>query len=180
QGGNNNAYCQDNEVSWVDWSLAGESQDLIDFTRTLSMLRREHPVFRRRRFFRGWRATETADSPGDSVWLTPQGREVTVSYWREDGAKALAVFLNGDAISEPDPRGERIADDRVLLLFNAARDPGTFTLPEARYGASWQVYIDTCGPRIPLASELPSLAARAQLKVASRSVVVLCSPAERS
>jgi isoamylase len=181
QGGNNNAYCQDNEVSWVDWSLAGESQDLIDFTRTLSMLRREHPVFRRRRFFRGRLATETADSPGDIVWLTPQGREVTVSYWREDGAKALAVFLNGDAISEPDPRGERITDDRFLLLFNAGGDTVTFTLPEARYGASWQVYIDTCGPRIPLLqAELPSLAAKAQLKVTGQSVIVLCSPAERT
>src|SRR6201996_5191232 len=143
QGGNNNAYCQDNEVSWVDWSLAGGSTDLIDFTRTLSMLRREHPVFRRRRFFRGRLATETADSPGDIVWLTPQGREVTVSYWRSEGAKTLAVFLNGDAISEPDPRGERITDDRFLLLFNAGGDTVTFTLPEARYGTSWQVYIDT-------------------------------------
>ena len=180
QHGNNNAYCQDNETSWVDWSRAASAQDLVGFTRTLSRLRREHPVFRRRRFFLGRLATETAEGPGDIVWLTPQGREVTVSYWREDGAKALAVFLNGDAISEPDPRGERISDDRFLLLFNAAGDPVTFTLPEARYGASWQVYIDTCGPRIPLASELPSLAARAQLKVASRSVVVLCSPAERS
>jgi glycogen operon protein len=90
------------------------------------------------------------------------------------------VFLNGGAISEPDPRGERISDDRFLLLFNAGGDTVTFTLPEARYGAHWQVYIDTCGPRIPaLQSELPSLAARAQLKVASRSVVVLCSPVER-
>ncbi len=179
QGGNNNAYCQDNEVSWVDWSLAGTAQDLVGFTRTLSRLRREHPVFRRRRFFLGRLATESAQDPGDIVWLTPTGREVTVSYWREDGAKALAVFLNGDAISEPDPRGERIGDDRFLLLFNAGGDSVTFTLPEARYGAHWQVYIDTCGPRIPaLASELPSLAARAQLKVASRSVVVLCSPAE--
>jgi len=180
QGGNNNAYCQDNEVSWVDWSLAGTARDLVGFTRTLSRLRREHPVFRRRRFFLGRLATESARDPGDIVWLTPTGREVTVSYWREDGAKALAVFLNGDAISEPDPRGGRISDDRFLLLFNAGGDSVTFTLPEARYGTHWQVYIDTCGPRIPaLASELPSLAARAQLKVASRSVVVLCSPAER-
>jgi glycogen operon protein len=180
QGGNNNAYCQDNEVSWVDWSLAGTAQDLVGFTRTLSRLRREHPVFRRRRFFLGRLATESAQDPGDIVWLTPTGREVTVSYWREDGARALAVFLNGDAISEPDPRGERIGDDRFLLLFNAGGDTVTFTLPEPRYGAHWQVYIDTCGPRIPaLTSELPLLAARAQLKVASRSVVVLCSPADR-
>jgi len=168
-------------VSWVDWSLVDGAQDLINFTRTLSTLRREHPVFRRRRFFRGRLATETADSPGDIVWLTPQGREVTVSYWREDGAKALAVFLNGDAISEPDPRGERITDDRFLLLFNAGADTVTFTLPEGRYGADWQVYIDTCGPRIPvLQAEVSSLAARAQLKVTGRSVVVLCSRAERT
>src|ERR1700742_2870747 len=181
QGGNNNAYCQDNETSWVDWSRAASAQDLVGFTRTLSRLRREHPVFRRRRFFLGRLATESAQDPGHIVWLTPTGREVTVSYWREDGAKALAVFLNGDAISEPDPRGERITDDRFLLLFNAAPDAVTFTLPEARYGASWQVYIDTCGPRIPaLVAEMPSLTAKAQLKVTGQSVVVLCSPAERT
>jgi glycogen operon protein len=145
------------------------------------MLRREHPVFRRRRFFLGRLATETADSPGDIVWLTPQGREVTVSYWRSEGAKTLAVFLNGDAISEPDPRGERITDDRFLLLFNAGGDTVTFTLPDARYGTSWQVYIDTCGPRIPvLQAEMPSLTAKAQLKVTGQSVIVLCSPAERT
>jgi glycogen operon protein len=181
QHGNNNAYCQDNEVSWVDWSLADGAQELVEFTRALSRLRREHPVFRRRRFFRGRSATGTSGGPGDIVWLTPHGREVTDSYWRSDGAKALAVFLNGDAISEPDPRGERITDDRFLLLFNASPEQVTFTLPGARYGPSWQVYIDTCGPRIPaLAADLRSLAARAQLKVASRSVVVLCSPAERT
>jgi glycogen operon protein len=179
QRGNNNAYCQDNEMSWVDWSLAGGSQDLVEFTRALSMLRREHPVFRRRRFFRGRPVSGPSDGPGDIVWLTPEGREVTDSDWRADGAKSLAVFLNGDAISEPDPRGGRITDDRFLLLFNASDEAVTFALPEARYGAGWQVYIDTCGPRIPaLQGSMPSVSAQAQLKVASRSVVVLCSPAE--
>jgi isoamylase len=145
------------------------------------MLRREHRVFRRRRFFRGQPATGSPGGPGDIVWLDPQGREVTSSYWRADGAKALAVFLNGDAITEPDPRGERITDDRFLLLFNAAGEPVTFTLPEARFGPGWHVYIDTCGPRVPaFQADVPSLSARAQLKVASRSVVVLCCPAKRS
>jgi isoamylase len=175
QGGNNNAYCQDNEVSWVDWTQAGDERDLMDFTRALSALRRDHPVFRRRRFFRGHPVAGTSDGPGDIVWLTPAGGEITESDWRAAGAKSLAVFLNGDAISEPDPRGERISDDRFLLLFNAHAEPVTFTLPEARFGSEWEIMIDTAGPHIAaIHGELPPLTAKAEWEVASRSVVVLC------
>ena len=125
QRGNNNAYCQDNEISWVDWTLVDGERDLVDFTRALSALRRDHPVFRRRRFFRGHQpGAGSSDGPGDIVWLTPAGKEVTDSDWYAPGAKSLAVFLNGDAISEPDPRGERITDDRFLLLFNANDERG--------------------------------------------------------
>ena len=117
QGGNNNAYCQDNEVSWLDWSLATTEQELVEFTETLSALRRDHPVFRRRRFFRGHPAPVTGDA-GDIIWLTPAGHEMTQSDWDAGYARSLAVYLNGDAISEPDPRGDPISDDRFLLLFN--------------------------------------------------------------
>ncbi len=142
QAGNNNAYCQDNELSWVDWSLAVGEQDLLQFTETLASLRRDHPVFRRRRFFRGRR-----DQPGgetsDIIWLTPGGQEMTQADWGASYANSLAVFLNGQAISEPDPRGERIADAKFLLLFNAHSDPLTFTLPEASLAAGWEVVIAT-------------------------------------
>ena len=86
QRGNNNAYCQDNEISWVDWSLLGRERDLVDFTRALSALRRDHPVFRRRRFFRGHQpGAGPPGGPGDIVWLTPAGKEVTDGDWRDPG-----------------------------------------------------------------------------------------------
>jgi glycogen operon protein len=174
QRGNNNGYCQDNDISWTDWSLMDSERDLVDFTRALSALRRDHPVFRRRRFFRGRHPGASSSFPGDIVWLTPAGREVTEHDWR-GGAKSLAVFLNGDKISEPDPRGERITDDRFLLLFNAEADTVSFNLPGVRYGREWEVVIDTCGPRVPaLHGGLPPvLNAKAQAKVAGRAVMVL-------
>ncbi|MDI9582264.1 MAG: glycogen debranching protein GlgX [Thermobispora sp.] len=137
QHGNNNAYCQDNELSWVDWSLVERERDLLEFVRSLAALRRRHPVFRRRRFFRG-----TGDGTRDVVWLTPAGAEMREADWHS-GARSLAVFLNGDAISEPGPRGERIRDDSFLLLFNAHHEPVTFTLPGSEYGPGWVAVIDT-------------------------------------
>jgi isoamylase len=182
QRGNNNAYCQDNDISWMDWSLMDSERDLVDFTRALSALRRDHPVFRRRRFFRGRHPGASSSFPGDIVWLTPSGREVAEHDWR-DGGKALAVFLNGDKISEPDPRGERITDDRFLLLFNADADTVSFSLPGLRYGREWEVVIDTCRPQVPaLRGEPPPvLNAKAQAKVAGRAVMVLrCRDGGRS
>ncbi len=174
QRGNNNAYCQDNDISWTDWSLLDGERDLVDFTRALSALRRDHQVFRRRRFFRGRHPGASASFPGDIVWLTPAGREVAEHDWR-DGSKSLAVFLNGDKISEPDPRGERITDDRFLLLFNADADTVSFNLPGVRYGREWEVVIDTFGPRVPAlhGEQPPVLNAKAQAKVAGRAVMVL-------
>ncbi len=142
QAGNNNAYCQDNEVSWVDWSRADAERDLLAFTETLAGLRREHPVFRRRRFFRG-RRDEPGDESSDIIWLTPAGQEMTQADWDADYAKSLAVFLNGEAISEPDVRGEQVSDAKFLLLFNAHSNPLTFTLPEASLAAGWEVMIAT-------------------------------------
>ena len=140
QGGNNNAYCQDSAVSWLDWGLAAAEQDLLQFTETLAGLRRDHAVFRRRRFFRG---QVRGDEKGDIVWLTPAGGVMTDADWDAGYAKSLAVFLNGDAISEPDPRGGKITDDSFLLLFNAHSNPLTFTLPDGGYAAGWEVVIDT-------------------------------------
>jgi isoamylase len=167
QLGNNNAYCQDNETSWIDWEAAGKHADLLDFTCSLIALRRDHPVFRRRRFFSG---TAPGNSGlGDITWLTPAGAEMTVTDWDSD-ERALAVLLNGNAITEPGPRGEAIVDQSFLLLFNAAAQPVTFTLPAADPTAAWDIVVDTASPE-PTAGE-PRPAA-SQLTVTSRAVVVL-------
>jgi glycogen operon protein len=165
QGGNNNAYCQDNEVSWVDWSRASGERDLLAFTERLAKLRRRHPVFRRRRFFK----------PGDVLWLTPAGQEMTESDWQAGYAKSVAVLLDGTAISEPDPRGYAVTDSKFLLLFNAGTEPITFTLPEVRAAGEWEIVIDTTSPQgmPPSADHLP----KAKVEVAARAVVVLMSGA---
>jgi len=161
QQGNNNAYCQDNEVSWVDWEAAGKHTDLLEFTRDLITLRREHPVFRRRRFFSG-----ELGGQRDISWLTPAGTEMTEADWQASYARSLAVLLNGEAITEPGPRGETISDKSFLLLFNAHHEPVTFTMP----GSGWQVVFDTAESAPSAAAGLLTASTR---QVAGRAVVVL-------
>jgi glycogen operon protein len=167
QGGNNNAYCQDSEVSWIDWEDAGKHADLLDFTCALIALRRDHPVFRRRRFFSGTVQGNTA--LGDITWLTPAGTQMTVADWRSD-ARAMAVVLNGRAITEPGPRGEAITDDSFLLLFNAGDQPVTFTLPTAGQAPDWELILDTASSAAEPSSRH---AVASQLVVAGRTSVVL-------
>ncbi|HEY6737486.1 MAG TPA: glycogen debranching protein GlgX, partial [Actinopolymorphaceae bacterium] len=138
QDGNNNAYAQDNEVSWVDWHTADFG--LLAFTRQLAQLRAEHPVFRRRRFFNG---LGNGHELGDVAWLKPDGTEMSGSDWTTGYAKAIAVFLNGEAIIEPGHQGERIIDDSFLLLFNAAEHEIEFVLPPEKYGDAWEPVLDT-------------------------------------
>jgi glycogen operon protein len=162
QQGNNNAYCQDNELSWVQWPPAAEpgggeppGDDLLEFTRTLIKLRTDHPVLRRRRYFRGQEAVRGRrggpDRLSDIAWFTPAGEEMTDDDWAAGFAKSLSVFLNGDAISEPDPRGERIADDSFLLLFNASELDLEFCIPPQRYGEQWLKVLDSAVPLSALA-----------------------------
>ena len=167
QQGNNNAYCQDNTISWVDWSQAAAEQEMLQFTETLAGLRRDHPVFRRRRFFLG---QVPGAGKGDIVWLTPAGEVMTDADWEASYAKSLAAYLNGDAISEPDPRGGKITDASFLLLFNAHSKPLTFTLPEAGYAAGWEVIIDTASG-VPGAIHPP----KEEIEVSDHAVVVLRS-----
>jgi isoamylase len=177
QGGNNNAYCQDNQVSWQDWdrqSLTAADKDLLQFTEALAGLRRDHPVFRRRRFFRG-RPDQPGDATSDIMWLTPSGQEMTQNDWDAGYAQSLAVFLNGEAISEPDPRGGRIIDAKFLLLFNTHGDMLTFTLPKASLAAGWEVMIDTITARVPDEGSGPVLMPKTEVEVSGRSVVVLRS-----
>jgi isoamylase len=139
QQGNNNAYCQDNEISWYDWAQADES--LLQFTRQLIRLRRRHPVFCRRRWFQGRPIHGTDVS--DIGWFTPAGQEMSEEDWNAGFAKSLGVFLNGRAIPTPDERGERISDESFYVIFNVHHDALPFTLPEERWGTSWVTVFDT-------------------------------------
>ncbi|WP_182874232.1 glycogen debranching protein GlgX [Microbispora sp. H10670] len=171
QQGNNNAYCQDNETSWIDWSLVGREPGLLDFVRRLGALRRAHPVFRRRRFFLG---RTVGDDSRDIVWLTPSGTEMTDADWQTGYAKSLGVYVNGDAISEPGARGERITDATFLLLINAHHESLTFALPGPELGAAWRPVLDTADedpPDDPDAAE--TLAAGSKVTVTDRSMRVL-------
>jgi len=135
QHGNNNGYCQDNEISWTDWSTVDE--DLLEFTRRMIALRREHPVLRRRRWFQGRDIRGTVDLG----WFKPDGTEMTGQDW-DSGAAAVGVFLNGDAITDRDRRGQRISDDSFLLLFNGNDEPAEWTLP-GPWGGPWELVLDT-------------------------------------
>jgi glycogen operon protein len=138
QRGNNNAYCQDNELSWLDWNH--QDGALLAFTQRLIAFRRAHPVFRRRHFFHG--EPLGAKAP-DLAWFRPDGSEMKPGDWSSGFGKAVAVFLNGDAIPSPDERGARVVDDSFLLLFNAHYEPLTFTMPAKRWGDRWLRMIDT-------------------------------------
>ena len=143
QGGNNNVYCQDNEISWVHWDLEEWQQELLDFTRTMIRLRRDHPVLRRRRFFSGEAGHGGESDLGEIEWLRPTGERMIEEDWTMWYARAMTVFLNGDAIAEPGPRGERIVDDSFLVLINAAAEDIEFTIPSASMPSSWVVALDT-------------------------------------
>ncbi|MFF5258698.1 glycogen debranching protein GlgX [Actinomadura viridis] len=189
QRGNNNAYCQDSELAWVDWEGMREHFPLLDFVQRLSRLRRDHPVFRRRRFFRGRLDRRGRDAPGardgrgggaagegggppDLLWFTPGGREMNDDDWSAGYNKAFYIFLNGDAIDEPGPRGERIRDDSFLVLFNAHEGDLDFVLPTARYGGMWSKVIDTADPLLA-EEESPVVKAGEAVLMEARSVQVL-------
>ncbi|MEU3981050.1 glycogen debranching protein GlgX [Streptomyces sp. NPDC026672] len=174
QGGNNNAYCQDNAVSWVDWEDG--AADLLDFTRAMVWLRKDHPVFRRRRFFHGRPVEGTHDDLSDIAWFTPEGAEMTQRDWDSARASALTVFLNGNAISEPGTRGERIADDSFLLMFNASPGPLEFVVP-VDHGRQWQVVVDTARTDGVPPGTGPKVEAGDRLPLPDRSLTVLQRPA---
>lgn len=169
QSGNNNAYCQDSELSWMDWTLGEKNAGLLDFIRRVTGLRREHPVFRRRRFFDG-RPIRIGDQSRDIAWLTPAGQEMTLQDWDSGFGKSVAVFLNGEAIPEPDARGERVVDDSFLLCFNAHNQALDFVIPEADYAHEWSVVLDTVEPTG--ATEL-IVAAAEKISLPGRSLLVL-------
>jgi glycogen operon protein len=168
QRGNNNGYCQDNEITWIDWSDAGQYADMLEFTRKVTALRKAHPVFRRRRFFDG-RPSHNGHHMRDIYWLTRNGIEMTSDDWHS-GIKSVAVGLNGEALPEPDARGERIVDDSFLLCFNAHAYPVDFVIPETPYAKEWQAVIDTFDPR---GAAEHHVSAGNTITVQGRSVLVL-------
>jgi glycogen operon protein len=141
QHGNNNAYCQDNDLSWFDWNLDQTRRDLMEFTRQLIALRKQHPVLRRRRFFQGRhiRGSEVKDL----AWFRPDGKEMTDEDWDRGFVRSLALRLAGDAIEETDEKGRRLMDDTLLILLNAHHEPLDFTLPAHKRGVRWQSVLDT-------------------------------------
>jgi isoamylase len=163
QGGSNNAWCQDNEVSWFNWDAA--DPELLEFTKRLIALRQAHPVFRRSTFLTG-QEVKGSGLP-DVWWFRPDGRRMTQKEWQRDDGHTLGVFLNGEEISERTPEGQDIVDDSFLLLFNAYGESIPFTLPTRRFGARWQVEIAT-GAGAP-EGVVP---ARARVTLEGRSLVL--------
>ena len=166
QQGNNNAYCQDNETSWIDWNSA--DRDLLEFTRRVIRLRNEHPVFRRRGWFKGRPLPGTGIS--DIAWLRIDGEPMTDEDWQQGFAKSLMVFLNGEALHDTDHEGRPLRDAAFLLLFNAHHEPIDFTLPPASFGESWSIVIDTA---METGEREGRFTAASPLAVEGRSVIVL-------
>ncbi|HVV58233.1 MAG TPA: glycogen debranching protein GlgX [Gaiellaceae bacterium] len=136
QQGSNNAWCQDNELSWFDWEAA--DQELLEFTRRLIRLRRDHPVFRRERFFEG-----RGEQLPDVWWMRPDGRRMTRRDWDNGDARAIGVFLNGDELDIETQRGDEVRDDSFLILFNGHYEDMRFRLPARRFGTRWEIELAT-------------------------------------
>jgi isoamylase len=169
QGGNNNGYCQDSELTWIDWENVDEG--LLEFTKLVTKLRNDHPTFRRRRFFHGRPVRrEEGDPVQDIAWLTPGGDLMSDEDWDAGYAKSLAMYLNGHGIRETDERGEDVVDDCFYLAFNAHHEPIEFTLPSDDYAEAWTVVVDTAelGEVEPV-----EVKAGETLTVAARATVVL-------
>ena len=141
QRGNNNAYCQDNEISWLDWGIAPERSRLLEFVRRLIWLRRRHPVFRRRHFFQG--RPIRGSGVKDIMWLKPDGGEMTDAEWQHEFPRCLGVMLAGEGMTEIDQRGRPVTDRNFLMLFNAHHEEIVFTLPNHTEGLRWLAILDT-------------------------------------
>ncbi len=166
QYGNNNAYCQDNQTSWLNWQTA--DQELLAFTRKLIRFRKIHPVFRRRNWFQGLPVKGAGVQ--DIAWFLPNGNELTDKHWREDFAKSLAVYLNGHGIHALGPKGEKITDDTFYIIFNAYHDTLEYSLPARKYGKKWMVEIDTSEKQH---STNGTYKCREKIMVEGRSVILL-------
>ena len=169
QGGNNNVYCQDNEISWVDWEAARHQEVQTRFTSQLTKLRADHPIFRRRRFFSGEPVGDT--KVADIAWLRRDGEAMTEADWNTRSGMTMTVFLNGHGLPERDALGEEITDDSFLLLFNPLGDEVGFTLPGRDFGRTWEIVVNTADPL--LANRRRTAKAGGQVDVPGHTLVVL-------
>jgi glycogen operon protein len=159
QRGNNNAYCQDNEISWVDWDLDAEKRALLQFTRHLLAIRREHPVFRRRNFFSGERVAGVKDIG----WIRPDGAEMTAEDWTNPVRAAIGMAIHGERTGLVDDAGVPIRDESFLLLLNASNRALSWKTPDGAWGLEWEIVIDT--------AESPELSSRALARVRAGETV---------
>jgi len=169
QRGNNNAYCQDNAISWFDWTLDDRASRLLEFTRFLIRLRREHPELRRRKFFQGRPLCDA--NMKDLMWLRPDGGEIDEAEWRDVTLQGFGFRLCGVAMDDVNERGEPITDDTLLVLLNASAEAVPFTLPDAHPGSRWEVVVDTAHEDADARRML--LDVGATFKVTGRSLTLL-------
>jgi glycogen operon protein len=141
QRGNNNAYCQDNDITWIDWDLDDEKKDFLEFVRLTTRIRRDQPVFRRRKFFLGRKIRGT--DMADIAWFGPDGKEMSDEAWNAGFVKCLGMRLAGDLINDVDERGERLVGETLLMLLNAHHEPIAFVLPATRPEHHWETVLDT-------------------------------------
>jgi isoamylase len=175
QQGNNNAYCQDNEIAWMNWLLDDEAQSLLAFTERVIALRNKHSLFRRRTFFRGRAVRDSAEK--DVLWLNPDGREMTDEEWAQGFARCLGAHLSGRGLTERDEYGKPVEDDDLLLLLNAHDDVIPFRLPGNNGGEPWHVRVDTdTESGAPTQDEFAS---ESEYPLRGRSLVLLCRPHPR-
>jgi glycogen operon protein len=159
QRGNNNAYCQDNEITWFDWTTV--DHELLDFTTEVIALRRHHPAFRRRRYYTGKAAS-------DLRWFTTAGAEMTADEWRNPSARSVALFIDGSTDPDEGPDGTPMIDDDFFVLLNAWWEPLTFTVPDDLRSRHWDIACDSFDPA-------RKITAAQEITVGPRSVVVLRS-----
>jgi len=167
QRGNNNAYCQDNEISWVSWLLDPEQQSFFEFVCRVMRLRQHHPGFRRRRFFEGRRIKGSGVK--DILWINPDGGEMSDEEWNSSHARCLGMFLAASGLEERDYRGARMHDDNLLLLFNAHHETLPFHLPVWESGRTWELILDTGAEGV---GQNPSYAGGEQFPLGGRSMTL--------
>ena len=173
QSGNNNAFCQDNETSWIDWRLSPDAERFLAFVRAVVAFRRTHPVLRHPHFLRGGRIGEAHAK--DLAWFDPAGGEMTDVAWHAVAGRCVGMRLDPDAMDmdEVDAQGRRILDDTVLVLFNGGREPVDFSLPEPAGGSSWRLVFDTADERV-----VQRVVNECRYPLRGRTVAVLLTPRE--
>jgi glycogen operon protein len=166
QKGNNNSYCQDNEISWLNWDTV--DKELLDFTKKLIAIRKAHPSLARKKWFQGQPIKGIGLT--DIAWFLPEGEEMDDEHWTHDFARSLAIFLNGHGLRTQDKNGNKVVDDDFYFMFNAYHEPIVYHLPNSKYGEKWAKILDTANPE---ANEDEHYNASSEVEVSGRSVVLL-------